>query len=256
VTATQGRRRRIRVVPTLLLNASGGLVKTVGFQDRTYIGDPINTVRIFNAKGVDELILLDIDASRDDQPAKIDLIRDIVSEAFMPVGYGGGIKSVDQMVELFRCGVEKVILSTAAVEDPDIIPAASARFGSQSVVACLDVKRRLFSGYGVTSRGGESRHEGTPEAWAKRLCDQGAGEVIVYNIDRDGSYRGYDLKLMRRIVSAIDVPVVACGGASSREDLVAAVDCGCSAVAAGSLFVYQSRGKGILISYTDPVFAH
>jgi imidazole glycerol-phosphate synthase subunit HisF len=242
--------RRIRVIPTLLIDRDGRLVKTVRFGARTYIGDPINAVRIFNQKQVDELLLLDIDATRDGREPNYGVIEDIVSEAFMPVGYGGGVRSVDQIGTLLRLGLEKVVLSSAAFEMPALVTEAASRFGDQAIVVCLEVKRSLFGSYGVKTRSGSKDTGETPEAAAKGLVARGAGEIIVYSIDRDGTWQGYDVALLARVAAAVGVPVVACGGASGLADLRAAVaDAGCSAVAAGSLFVYQGKGRGVLITY-------
>ncbi len=242
--------RRIRVIPTLLLNSSGGLVKTVKFGKRTYIGDPINAVKIFNDKGVDELILLDIDASRDGREPNYALIEDIASEAFMPVGYGGGITTVKHMQTLFRCGIEKIVISTAAMETPQVVREASDQFGSQSVVVCLDVKKTLWKNYRVTSRSGTVKSKLDPVMAAKSAEALGAGEIIVYAIDRDGTYGGYDSILMKSLTSEVAIPVVACGGASRIDDFYNIVAGSfCSAVSAGSLFVYQRQQRGVLINY-------
>lgn len=242
--------RRIRVIPTLLVSSSGGLVKTVRFKNRTYIGDPINAVRIFNEKGVDELVLLDIDASREGREPRYQAIEEIVSEAFMPVAYGGGITSVDQMARLFRCGLEKVILCTSPHSNPELIPEAAARFGSQSLVVSLDVRRQWFGGRKLRVKGGNVAVEKDPVAFARKAVADGAGEVLVYSIDRDGTYEGYDLELLRSISTAVTVPVIACGGARNIDDFRAAInEAGCSAVAAGSIFVYSGRNQGVLINY-------
>ena len=242
--------RRIRVIPTLLITSSGGLVKTVRFKNRTYIGDPINAVRIFNEKGVDELVLLDIDASREGREPNYQAIEEIVSEAFMPIAYGGGVTSVNQMAQLFRCGLEKVVLCTAVHSNPRLIAEAAARFGSQSLVVCLDVKRQWLSGPRLRIKGGTVGAGIQPVEFARQVVDAGAGELLVYSIDRDGTYEGYDLELLRSISSAVTVPVIACGGARGIEDFQAAVHgAGCSAVAAGSVFVYKEKKQGVLINY-------
>jgi cyclase len=242
--------RRIRVIPTLLLDRHGRLVKTVRFGKRTYIGDPVNAVRIFNQKEVDELILLDIDASRADRAPNFALIEDIASEAFMPVSYGGGIADMEHVVGVFGCGVEKVILSSALNGDMALVGSAAARFGSQAVTACLPIGRRIFGDDAVRVRSGRKTLTGLPEEIARRAVEAGAGEVIVYDIARDGTFSGYDTALLQRICAAVDVPVVACGGASRLADFVAAVnEGGASAVAAGSFFLYQSERRGVLISY-------
>jgi cyclase len=245
--------KRVRVIPTLLLNTSGGLVKTIGFGNRTYLGDPINAVKIFNEKEVDELLLLDIDASKSGRPPAYATIEDIASEAFMPVGYGGGIRSLEDMDRLFYSGIEKIILSTAALKDLGLVKQAVDRFGAQSVVGCLDV-RPSWLGYRVTICSGAITIKGNPEVWAKKLAEAGVGELIVNNISRDGTYRGYDLALLKTISDSVTIPVVACGGAANVNDFHLAIAAGCSAVAAGSLFVYQGRQKGVLISYPGPIF--
>ncbi len=242
--------RRIRVIPTLLLDSSGGLVKTVKFGKRTYIGDPINAVKIFNDKGVDELVILDIDATRDKREPNYALVEDIVSEAFMPIGYGGGINDIQQMQNLIQCGLEKVILSTAAHERPEIISEASRQFGAQSVVVCLDLKQSLFGTSCAMTRSGTQKTKLDPVKAARRAVDLGAGELIVCAVDRDGTFSGYDQRLLQTITKNVDVPVVALGGARGINDFNVAIEqCGCSAVAAGSMFVYHGTNKGILISY-------
>jgi imidazole glycerol-phosphate synthase subunit HisF len=250
--------RRVRVIPTLLIDGRGRLVKTVKFGKRTYIGDPINAVKIFNAKEVDELVLLDIDATRESRSPNYALIEDIVSEAFMPVGYGGGIRTMEQVRQLYQCGIEKVVVSSclaaAATEaGGTLIQQASTRFGAQAVVACLPVKKSLFGGYSVRVASGSTALPGSPEDVARRAVADGAGELIIYSMDRDGTFGGYDIELLRRVSAAVAVPVVACGGAREVDDFRAAIiEGGCSAVAAGSIFVYQSQGRGVLISYPSP----
>ena len=247
--AASGSARRIRVIPTLTIDGRGRLVKTVRFDKRTYIGDPINAVRIFNGKEVDELLLLDIDATKEGRSPDYDAIEEIVSEAFMPVGYGGGIRTMEEVTRLFQCGIEKVVISSAAA-NLDLIHEASQRFGAQSVAVCLQVKRGLMGGYSVRFNSVAAGSSDKPEDFARKVVEAGAGEVIVYAIDRDGAYKGYDLALLQAVSSAVDVPVVACGGARNIDDFRAAVaEAGCSAVAAGSLFVYRSAGQGVLISY-------
>ncbi|HIF00358.1 MAG: AglZ/HisF2 family acetamidino modification protein [Fuerstiella sp.] len=242
--------RRIRVIPTLLLNADGGLVKTTKFAKRTYIGDPINAVKIYNEKEVNELLLLDIDATREGREPRYDLIEDIVSEAFMPIGYGGGITSVDQMARLFQLGMEKVVLSTAAQEIPGLVRSASERFGAQSVVVCLDAKRSWVRKCSVYTHCGMKNTGLSPVAAAQVAVEQGAGEIVVYSMERDGTYSGYDLELLRSVSAAVRVPVIACGGARNVDDFYPAIaQAGGSAVAAGSMFVFQGAQRGVLISY-------
>lgn len=241
--------RRIRIIPTLLLDKAGGLVKTVRFSRRTYIGDPINAVKIFNEKGVDELVLLDIDATRNGREPNYGLIEEIVSEAFMPVAYGGGIRSIQQMTRLLRCGLEKVIVTTLADEDPGTLRQAANHFGAQSVVVCLDVKKGYFGPRVITHCGARKSKLSIIEA-AQRAVTHGAGEIIVQAVDREGTFCGYDEALIATITRAVDVPVIALGGARNLEDIRSVlVNAGCSAVAAGSMFVYQGPERGVLISY-------
>lgn len=242
-------RRRVRVIPVLLIDGRGRLIKTVNFGKRTYIGDPINAVKIFNTKEVDELLLLDIDASKDRRHPNYALVEDIVGEAFMPIGYGGGIRNMEHVARLYTCGIEKVVLSTALADNGSLIQETAARFGSQAVAVCLPTKRSMFGGTSVQVRSGTRKLPLSPEEIAVAAAKNGAGEILVYDIDRDGTYQGYDLPLLRRLASSLDVPVVAAGGARDLDDFRAAVDAGCSAVAAGSMFVYHSRTRGVLISY-------
>ena len=242
--------RRIRVIPTLLIDAAGGLVKTVRFRQRTYIADPINAVKIFNEKGADELVLLDIDATREQRGPQFDLLEDIASEAFVPLAYGGGVTDLEQISRLFRLGFEKVIMSTAAHNDPSIVQAAANKFGSQSIVVCVDVQRSFLRRRFHTIECGKTSTGLSAAEAATRAVQAGAGEILVYSIDRDGCYSGYDITLLNEIARVVDVPVVAAGGAKSIDDFRTAVlSANCSAVAAGSMFVYHGAEKGILINY-------
>ncbi len=244
--------RRVRVIPTLLVDGSGGLVKTIRFGKRTYIGDPINAVKIFNDKFVDELVLLDIDATRQRREPNYSMIEDIVSGAFMPIGYGGGIGSKEQAARLFGCGIEKVVMASAIFACPSVIEETANRFGSQSVVVCLDVKKNWPFGYKLANRNhGRNESKGLgPAEMAQQAVKLGAGELIVNTIHREGTYRGFDLELIRSIADSVPVPVIACGGAREPNDIVRAIKEGhASAVAAGSMFVYQSSTRGVLISY-------
>lgn len=244
--------RRVRVIPVLTIDRDGRLVKTVKFGKRTYIGDPINAVRIFNTKMVDEILLLDIDASADRRGPRFDAIADIVEEAFLPMGYGGGITSLDDAARLFALGLEKVVLSTAALADPTLVTAIADRFGVQAVAVALPYARKMFSGVQVAGRSGKDKTGATPVDMARRMVDAGAGEIILYSIDRDGTWSGYDLPAIAEVAAAVDVPVVACGGAASLDDFLPAVrDSHASAVAASSLFVYRAPNQGVLISYPD-----
>lgn len=239
---------RIRVIPCLLMK-SGGLVKTTRFRKARYVGDPINAVRIFNEKLVDEIILLDIEASRQRRKPDLRLIEKVVSEAFMPVCYGGGVASVEDAGALLSTGVEKVAVNSAALTDPDLISRLAERFGSQSVVAAIDVKRSLARPR-VFNHVRRSSIRVTPVEHARRLEGLGAGELLVTSVDRDGTMVGYDVAGLRALVKAVKVPVIGCGGAGRLEHLAEVVEAaGVSAAAAGSLFVYRGVHRAVLINY-------
>jgi imidazole glycerol-phosphate synthase subunit HisF len=241
---------RPRIIPVLLLQ-NRGLVKTVKFKDPTYLGDPINIVRIFNDKEVDELIFLDITATAENRSPSFDLLNNITSECFMPLGYGGGIRSMDDIHRLLSIGVEKFILNAAAVENPSLVRSAADYAGSSSVVVSMDVKKGLLgSKYEVLTRNGKKRTGLDPVKQAVTMEKSGAGELFVNSIDRDGTMQGYDLDLIKNISSAVSIPVVACGGAGKLQDLADIIKLGgASAAAAGSLFVFQGPLRGVLISY-------
>ena len=242
----------LRIIPCLLLHRRG-LYKTVRFKKPQYIGDPINAVRIFNEKEVDELLLVDIDATTSGKPPNVELVRDIVSEAFMPVGYGGGVTSIDQMESLFSAGVEKVSISAHALAHPEFISEAARSFGSQSVVVTVDVKKPFLSSrYALYTHNGARRWNIPLLDWVRKTEQLGAGEVILNNIDRDGTMDGYDHALLSEIAGAVSIPVIALGGASSYDDLERAIlESKMSAAAAGSLFVYKAKGQGVLINYPE-----
>ena len=242
---------RTRVIPCLLLR-NLGLAKTVRFKDPKYVGDPINAIRIFNEKEVDELIVLDILASREGRRPPLKTVAEIASECFMPVCYGGGIRSVDDMAELFSIGIEKVSINSTAVTDPGLVRDAAERFGSQSVVVSIDVKKNFFGKYRVCAMGGQNVTDFDPVTFATRMEEMGAGEILLNSIDRDGTMAGYDTELIRRVSAAVSIPVIACGGAGKVSDFVDAVKKGgASAVAAGSMFVFHGKHRAVLISYPD-----
>lgn len=242
--------RRVRVIPTLLIDRDGRLVKTVKFGKRTYLGDPINAVRIFNTKEVDELVLIDIDASADGREPSYARIAEIASEAFMPVAYGGGLTTEEQIARIIDCGVEKAILSSVLAHGTGLLSTAAMRWGSQSVTVCLPISRNWRGRHHVRLFQGRKSLTDDLEKVVGEVTNAGAGEIIVYSIDRDGTWEGYDIDLCARVALSTSLPVVACGGAGQithfRDALVAA---GCAAVAAGSLFVYQGKGRGVLITY-------
>ncbi len=240
---------KTRVIPVLLLRGKG-LVKTVKFKEPRYIGDPINSVRIFNEKEVDELVFLDISATPEDRCPDFELLADIAGEAFMPMAYGGGITTLEQVRRIFALGFEKVVIDTAAYVAPQLIRDAVAIYGSQSIVGCVDVRRTLLGRYEISSHSGKTKQSVGLKDHVQTLERLGVGEIIVNAVDRDGTQSGYDLKLIREVSSAVSVPVVACGGASGIDDFVAAVhEGGASAVAGGSLFVFVGPHRAVLINY-------
>ena len=240
---------RTRVIPVLLLE-NGGLVKGQKFKNHKYIGDPINAVKIFNEKEVDELVFLDISTNKKNQKPDFDLISDIASEAFMPFSYGGGIKDIKQIEKLFSIGVEKVIINTAAFFDENIIKEAIKIGGSQSVVVSIDVKKSLLGKYEVYVGNGKIKTKIDPVTYAKKMQNYGAGELIVCSIDREGTGKGYDLKLLEMVTNSVNIPVVGLGGAGSIQDLVQARNkMPISGLAAGNLFVFYGKHKAVLITY-------
>ena len=241
-----------RVIPCLLLRDKG-LVKTVRFKNPTYLGDPINIVRIFNDKEVDELVFLDITATPERKDPPVEYLGKIASQCFMPLCYGGGVRTIAQMTELYNVGIEKVALNTAVVENPALLEEASERFGAQGVIVSIDVKKTLFGKYEVVVAGGRKKTGLDPVQHAIEMERRGAGEILLNSVDRDGTMEGYDLELTKRVSSAVRIPVVACGGAGNVRHLADAVEIGgASAAAAGSLFVFQMPHRAVLISYPGP----
>lgn len=240
---------KTRVIPVLLLRGRG-LVKTTKFKSPKYIGDPINTVRIFNEKEVDEIIILDISSTIDKRNPDFDLLQNIAGEAFMPLAYGGGVATLDQVKRVFDLGFEKVVFNTSCFSNPDLIRCAVNIYGSQSVVASVDVRRAPFGGIVIFSHCGHNKQSVKFKDHLAFLESLGVGELIVNSIDKDGTMSGYDIDLIRRATSAVSLPVVACGGASCINDFASAVhDGGASAVAAGSLFVFFGVHRAVLVNY-------
>lgn len=242
----------IRIIPILLLKDEG-LVKTVCFKNPNYIGDPINAVRIFNEKEVDEIVLLDITASKENREPKYEWIKDIVSESFMPLAYGGGIKNFEQIKKLFDIGIEKIIINSS-IFNFELITQAANIFGNQSIVASIDVKKNLWGNYQIFTQSGSIKHNTTLESLTKKIVDAGVGEIIIQSISHEGTMKGFDLELIKEVASLVNVPVVASGGAGSLKDFKEAIEIGgASAVAAGSLFIYKGIHKAVLINYPDSV---
>lgn len=241
--------KRIRIIPALLL-VNDGLYKTVQFRNPRYVGDPINTVKIFNEKGADEVVVLDITATRDKKPVNYRKIAEIAGEAFMPMAYGGGIKTFEDAQKVFNAGYEKVILNSAAAENPALIGEIANVYGSQSVVVSIDGKKDWLGRYKAYTGNGSRSTGKSPDVYAREMEAAGAGEILINSIDRDGTWEGYDLTLVKMVSKAVSLPVIACGGAGGMEDFRKAItEGGASAVAAGSMFVYQKKGMGVLISF-------
>ena len=241
----------IRLIPCLLLSGDG-LVKTVRFQNPSYVGDPINAVKIFNEKEVDELIFLDIDATRNAAGPRLSNISQIADECFMPLCYGGGIRSIEVIRELFSIGVEKVAINSYAVENPSFIKEASLAFGSQSIIVAMDICRNSKGRYELYTHGGTKLAKVDPVEQAVKMQQLGCGELFINSIDRDGTMSGFDIDIIRNISKAVSIPVIACGGAGKLEDFVKAVkEGGASAVAAGSFFVFQGKHRAVLLTYPE-----
>lgn len=244
--------RRIRTIPVLLLKDSG-LYKTVNFKKPVYVGDPINAVKIFNDKEADELVLLDYNATADGRGIDYKCIEEIAGEAFMPMAYGGGIKSLDDAKRVFDCGYEKVVLNSALFDKPNLVEEIGNIYGAQAVVGSVDYKKNLFGKQKVYAASGTKNTGKEPLGWILQLQQFGVGEVMLNSIDKDGTWSGYDTAYIAKVSEQINVPLIACGGAGSVDDLKSAVKAGASAVAAGSMFVFQKKGKGVLISFPTGV---
>lgn len=239
---------RTRVIPCLLLK-NHGLVKTVSFADPKYVGDPINAVRIFNEMEVDELILLDIEASRQGKEPDYDMLKNIISEAFMPIAYGGGVHKVEHAQRLVSLGVEKVVVNTAALKSLDLVRAIVERLGSSSTVVAVDVKKDWLGRYRVFNAASGKSTDLDPLVHIQQAVAAGAGEIFINDVARDGTGKGYDLNLLHTVTSTVSVPVIACGGAGTLDHFREAVTAGASAVAAGSMFVYVGKHRAVMINY-------
>ncbi len=237
-----------RVIPALLLR-NNGLVKTTRFKDPKYVGDPINAIRIFNEKEVDELMVLDITASKENQEPNYEMIDQIAGECFMPLAYGGGIRSVEQAQRIFASGVEKICIQTAALDNLQLVRALADRFGSQSIMVSLDIKKNWL---GRAQAFASAQGKTLSTDWLQLLSDlvnAGAGEVLMNAVDKDGTLSGPDLDLIRQASEQVNVPLIAGGGVSSLADIKSAVVAGASAVAAGAFFVYHGPHRAVLITY-------
>jgi cyclase len=242
---------KTRIIPCLLLR-NESLVKTVQFKKFDYIGDPANTCRIFNELEVDELTFLDITASRENRGPNFNILKEIANECFMPLSYGGGIRSLKEAERIFSIGFEKIVLNTYPFEHPTIINDLAKAFGSQSVIIAIDVKRNLFGKYQVYSLSGTVNRNRQPIEWAIEVQEHGAGEILLTSIDREGTWKGFDIELVSQVTTAVSIPVIANGGAGCVEHIGAVVNDGkASAVALGSMVVYQKKKMGVLVNFPD-----
>lgn len=240
---------RPRVIPILLLKGQG-LVKSVKFKSYRYIGDPINAVKIFNDLKADELIFLDILASKEKRTVSLNFVRNVGEEANMPFGVGGGIKTLQDIKEIINAGAEKVIINSYAVENPDFIREACDVFGSSTIVVSIDVKKKIWGKEQVYILGGSKSTGIDAVTFARLMEEKGAGELIINSIEQDGMMSGYDISLVEKIAKAIHIPVVAVGGAGNLEHMsVVLSKTYASAVGAGSMFVYHGNRKAILVNY-------
>lgn len=238
-----------RIIPCLLYDGSG-LVKTVRFKNPSYVGDPINAIKIYNDKEVDELILIDINASKQKRKPNFDKIADMASEAFMPFAYGGGVKTYEDFAKLFKLGIEKVIVNSLIQENPKVIQKVVADYGAQAVVACIDFKKPMFGQKTPASYLGNKLKLGLTD-YAKYLeKDLGVGELMVQSMDLDGTWEGYDYEVTAQILNHVDIPVIACGGCGHTDHLKQILyQTNAQAAAIGSMAVYSKKGMGVLINF-------
>jgi len=237
-----------RIIPCLLLQ-NESLVKTTRFKKPNYIGDVINTVRIFNELEVDELILLDISATPRKLEPNYELLKDIASECFMPMVYGGGISSVEQAKKIIKIGYEKIAINSFAYKNKHIIKQIADELGNQCVVASIDVKKNIFGNYISYSNSGKQKESKNPFEWAKEFESLGAGELMITSINQEGTWNGFDIDLIEKITEQVEIPIIAHGGAGSMQDIDQAFELNINAVAVGSMVVYQKKGMGILINF-------
>jgi imidazole glycerol-phosphate synthase subunit HisF len=241
-----------RVIPVLLID-NRDLIKTIKFDKRTYLGDPVNAVKIFNGKKVDELVILDIGATVKNSKIDFEHLEDIASEAFMPLSYGGGVNSVEDALKLLAIGYEKIIFNSTLINSPNIVSELSRKVGNQSVVASIDVIK-VNEEYKCAINNGKKILNLSPQELAIKSQEIGCGEIIINSIDKDGTMSGYDLELIKSITSIVDIPVVACGGAKNRKDLLDAINISnAHAVAASSIFVFYGKLKAVLINMHEVI---
>ena len=242
---------RPRIIPVLLLKKNG-LVKSVQFKNHQYIGDPINAVKIFNDFKADELVFLDILATKESRLISLEFVRHVGEEANMPFAVGGGIKSIKDIQDVITSGAEKVVIGSEAVKNPNFIKKAADYFGSSTITVCVDVKKNIFKGDRVWSLNGTKLSNYKPDEFALLMQEKGAGEIIIQSISNDGEMNGYNISLIKKISSQVKIPVVALGGAGNLNDSKEGYNNGyANGLAAGSIFVYQNKMRGVLINYPE-----
>lgn len=243
---------KTRIIPCLQL-VGDSLVKTVKFGDNYgYIGDPINTVRIFNELEVDELCFLDIRASHEGRGPNLDILHEISDECFMPLAYGGGVTDFDNARQILSIGFEKIVINTVTFQNPSFVTRLSEHFGSQAVIGSIDVKKNLFGKYQVFTGDGKKKTDKDPVSWAQELEHLGAGEILLTSMDKDGTWSGFDIELTKKVTQAVSIPVIANGGAGQIDHIGQVVkQGGASAVSLGSMVVYQQKGLGVLVNFPD-----
>jgi cyclase len=242
---------KVRIIPCLQL-IDQSLVKTVQFGNYGYIGDPINTVRIFNELEVDELCFLDIRSTVQKRTPNLKILSEIANECFMPLSYGGGVKDAETAKKILSIGFEKIVINSAVIENPGLITEIAQHSGNQSVIVSIDVKKSIWSGYHVYSNDGTKKTKLGAVEWAIKAQDAGAGELLLTSMDKDGTWKGFDIEIIRSISESVSIPVIANGGAGSLDDIGKVVREGkASAVALGSMVVYQQKGMGVLVNFPD-----
>lgn len=240
-----------RIIPTLLLR-NESLVKTTQFSNFRYVGDPCNTIRIFNECEVDELLILDILASKEERPPNMKILKEIANECFMPLGYGGGVRDLETAKQIFKIGFEKIVVNSFALENPEFVKELSDYFGSQAIIVSIDVKKSIFNGQLVYSKSGSKKYSVDPVDWAKTMQEFGAGEILITSIDREGTWAGFDVELVSSVSNAVNIPVIAHGGCGSLKDAQTVVrESGASAVAVGSMVVFQKKNRGVLVNFPE-----
>lgn len=240
-----------RIIPALLLK-NDALVKTIKFKNEKYIGDPVNTVRIFNELEVDELVFLDITATKENRKPNFKILKEIADECFMPLAYGGGLNDFEDVKTIFNIGFEKVILNSVTFSKPSFISEIAKYFGNQAVVVSVDVKKNIWGKYDVYSHSGSKKSGKILIDWIKEVESFGAGEILITSIDKEGTWSGFDINLVKAVSSAVNIPIVAHGGAGKYGDIKEVIEkCEVSAVAVGSMFLYQQKDMGVLINYPN-----